>query len=151
AIDIDRFARLYSPLAFFVLLGALAAFVALEGDGGEDSGPVAPARRQLLGDPAVARRAGWLAVATAAGLAALHLHPVAFGLVAVVQAYAAIMAGGLLLQARYRPAAGYAGVALVILAVEGLAAAAAPGLRAGLVDAALIPLSWYRPTPGDVM
>ncbi len=138
AIDVDRFARVYSPLTFFVLLAALAAFRALERAGADGPWPRADRRGSH----------GWLALAMAAGLTAFHFHSVALALLLVVQAYAAALAVGLLLGARYRPAARYGAIALGLLLLEALAAAS-PGLRARVVETALTPLPWYDPEPGE--
>jgi 4-amino-4-deoxy-L-arabinose transferase-like glycosyltransferase len=137
AIDVDRFARLYSPLTLLTLLAALAAFRALEGAGEE-------------GPRATRARLGWLALAAGAGLAAVHLHPVALGLLVVVQAYSAARALGLLLRGRSGEAARYGAVAVGLLGLEALGAASAE-LRTRVLEAALTPLPWYTPVPGDAM
>lgn len=136
-VDIARFARLYSPLTFFVLVAALAAFRGLQGEGGE-------------GPRLTRRRVGWLVLGAGAGLVAVHLHPVALGLVLVVQAYTAALALWLVLQGHRGPAARYAALAVGFLLLEALGVAI-PDVRARLVQTALTPLPWYRPTPGDAL
>ncbi len=138
AIDVDRFARLYSPLTFFSLLAAFAAFRALEGAGDGAA-------------PAPTRRLGWLALAVAAGVAAAHLHTAAVGLVTVVQLYAAARGLGLFLAGRRAAAAPYAAVAAGLLLAEGIGVVAIPGLRARVAEAMLVPLPWYRPASGDAL
>jgi hypothetical protein len=135
AVDVSRMARLYGPLTFLTLLAATAAYRVLEGRG-----------EGLRLD---SRRAGWLATAAAATLLGVHLHPAALAMGVVVQAYASVVAAGLALRGRWAAARPYAWLAAALLVLE-LAALAVPALRERLVAAALTPLPWYEPKPGDV-
>ncbi|HWP34606.1 MAG TPA: glycosyltransferase family 39 protein, partial [Thermodesulfobacteriota bacterium] len=138
AIDASRFARLYSLLTFLTLLGALAAFRALEGNGAD--GPrLTPARL------------GWLALAAAATLVGAHLHPVALGLPLAVQAYAGVLGVGLAVRRRYPLAARYGVLVAGFIVLEALALVVRPGLGAMMLDRALTALPWYTPQPGDVL
>jgi hypothetical protein len=148
-IDVDRFARFYSPLTLFTLLAALAAFLAVEGPRGE-------------GPRVTKDRLAWTALAALAGLVAFHLHPVGLGLAVVILAYAAAMAGGLWLLGRRddgtapgraplaaSPAARYAAIAIGLLVLAGLGLASPdPEMRGRILDVATTPLLWYRPLPG---
>jgi len=127
AIDISRFARLYAPLTFFVLIAAVASFKAVE-----------RAPRWPL----------WVVVALGAELLATHFHPVALSLGAAVCVYATVMSVGSLARRNWASAAWYAAIALGIVAV-GVSAAFVPDVPATFVRAALEPLPWYQPAPGD--
>ncbi len=134
AVDVSRFVRLYSPLAFFTLLAALAAYRALEG---RDEGfRVSPAR------------AGWLLLAGVSALVAAHLHPIALALGPSILAYAAIRAGALGLGRKGAEARRYACLAAA-LALLGGTALLVPAVRGHVADAVSTPLPWYRPAPGD--
>jgi 4-amino-4-deoxy-L-arabinose transferase-like glycosyltransferase len=138
AVDLARFARLYSPLAFFVLLAALAAYRALD-----EPAPGRPWRS--------ASRAAWAALAVAAGAVALHLHSAGASVGAVVLAYVAVAAVASALGGRPAAARRHAAVAAALLLCGAVLFAASPGLRARLVSAALTPLGWYRPGPDDLL
>jgi 4-amino-4-deoxy-L-arabinose transferase-like glycosyltransferase len=138
AVDLARFGRLYSPLAFFVLLAALAAYRALD-----EPAPGRPWRP--------ASRPAWAALAFAAGGVALHLHSAAASVGAVVLAYAAVVAVASALGGRPAAARRHAAVAAALLVCGGALFAASPGLRARLVNAALTPLGWYQPGPDDLL
>jgi hypothetical protein len=148
-IDVDRFARFYSPLTLFTLLTALAAFLAMEGTRGD-------------GPRVTKDRLAWTALAALAGLVAFHLHPVGLGVAVVILAYAAAMAAGLRLLRRRddgtaagraplaaSPAARYAVIALGLLFFAALGLASPdPEMRGRILDVATRPLLWYRPLPG---
>ena len=126
AIDISRFARLYAPLTFFVLIAAVASFETIE------RGPRWPL---------------WGVAALSAELLATHFHPVALTLGAAVCLYAAVMSAAALARRDWLSSAWSGAIAIGILAVA-VAAAQLPSVRATFVRAALEPLPWYRPTPG---
>jgi 4-amino-4-deoxy-L-arabinose transferase-like glycosyltransferase len=134
AVDVSRFARLYSQLTFFSLLAVFAAFRALDA---LEAGP-------LL----TRRRVGWALVAGAATLLAAHFHPVALALGPAVLLYAALRATLLAAGRDWAGAARHAALAAA-LALAAAAALATPALRDRVVDVALTPLPWYRPMPGD--
>jgi hypothetical protein len=135
AIDVSRFARLYSPLTFLLLGGATAVYAGLEG-----RGHAGPALR--------VSRAAWLAAGGLAILAGTHFHPVAFALGPAIQLYVGVRAGQAYRHGDRRAALLYllvfAGLTLCEVVV-----ALVPALREKLLTAALVPLPWYRPTPGD--
>lgn len=125
AVDADRYARMYSPLAFFGLLAALAAFQGLERPGWR-----------------------WPAVAVAALAVAAHLHPVALGLLPVVASYAALRVGGAAVARRPAPRRHLT----ALVACLALAAAVAfPAAWRVVETAVLTPLPWYQPTAGDAL
>ncbi|HEX7128399.1 MAG TPA: glycosyltransferase family 39 protein, partial [Thermodesulfobacteriota bacterium] len=114
AVDVSRFARLYSPLTFFSLLAAFATYRAVEG---RDEGP-----------RPTAARGRWLALAAAAGLLATHLHPIALALGPAVLAYATLRSAALAVGGRRAAARPYAWLALA-LAVAAAAALLLPAVR----------------------
>ncbi len=134
AVDTSRFARLYSPLTFFSLLAAFASYRAVEG---RDEGP-----RLTAG------RGWWLALAAVAGLLAAHLHPIALALGPAVLAYATFRSLALAAGGRIAGARPYGWLALA-LAAAAAAALLLPAMRGKLAEAALTPLPWYEPRPGD--
>jgi len=137
AVDVARFARLYSPLTFFWLAAVMAAFRALDD---RDDGHAPLDRRRLAS----------IAAAVAAWAVAVHLHPVALALGVVVQAYAGIVAVAALARGRRRRAAALGAVAAAALAAEALVLGV-PALREAVLGAARAPLPWYRPAPGDFL
>jgi 4-amino-4-deoxy-L-arabinose transferase-like glycosyltransferase len=148
AIDVDRFVRPYSPLTFFYLLAAVAAFRFL-GALERDESP--------LGRPGAA----WVTVGVVSGLLALHFHPAAVALVLIIQAYAgvAVIAFSIRARASNDPeerrtlrgvAVRYEVLVGLMLLVETIVMAF-PALRVPLVKAALEPLPWYQGGPGDSM
>lgn len=134
AVDVSRFARLYSGLTLATLVAAFALYRVLEG---REAGP----RVEVA-------RVGWLALAAGAGLVAAHLHPIALALGPSVLAYAALRAGALGLAGRGEEARRYGLVALGLAAVAA-ALMALPAVREGVIEAALTPLPWYEPAPDD--
>jgi hypothetical protein len=150
AIDADRYARLYSPLTFFTLLAAFAAFRTTERLGAA-SGSFATYDSW--------RR--WAALAVTALAVGVHLHPMALSLAVVLQVYALLLAAGSWGETRWQvdddeqtraarsAARRYAAVAAVLAIALGVAAAV-PQVRARLLEASMTPLAWYRPSPGDL-
>ncbi|HEY8370186.1 MAG TPA: glycosyltransferase family 39 protein, partial [Thermodesulfobacteriota bacterium] len=134
AVDVSRFARLYSPLTFFALLAAFATYRAVEGRG--------------EGPRPTAARGRWLALAAAAGLLATHLHPIALALGPSLLAYATLRFAALAVGGRRTTARPYAWLGLA-LAVAAAVALLLPSVRGRLAEAALTPLPWYEPKPGD--
>jgi hypothetical protein len=134
-IDVSRFARLYSPLTLLLLGGALAVYVGLEG-------------RRNAGPELRISRALWLLAGGLAILAGSHFHPVALALGPAIQLYAGVRAVQASVRGERRQAALYALVFAALTLCEAIVAAV-PELRQKLTTAALVPLPWYRPRPGD--
>ncbi len=127
-IDVARFARLYSPFVLLYLGAALAGYLALS------------AALDHERSPRIAF--GWLLVAGALGLVALHLHTGALGLGVTAVAYLAVRSVGLAVAGRRREAAPY-GLLAAALALAAAALLATPEVRALIRETALTPLDWY--------
>jgi hypothetical protein len=134
-VDVSRYARLYALLTLLVLACAMATYRALEGRGEE--GP------RLTRD-----RFTYYAVAAICGLLAMTLHPVIVSLGVAFQAYVTCMAAAAFVQGDREAAARYGGMAGALLLGEVIVFMVSP-LRNRLLQAALQPLPWFKPAPGQ--
>ncbi|MBA3884375.1 MAG: glycosyltransferase family 39 protein [Acidobacteria bacterium] len=135
AIDVSRFARLYSLLTLLLLGCALAVYRGLEGRGGD--GPrLSPARF------------GWFAAAGILGLVAFTLHPVGVSIGVAIQVYVSTLTVVMAVRGDAARARVYGFFAAAILLVE-VVVFSIPELRNRLLQAALQPLPWYSYRPGD--
>jgi 4-amino-4-deoxy-L-arabinose transferase-like glycosyltransferase len=134
-VDVSRYARLYALLTFLVLACAMATYRALEGTGEE-------------GPRLTAGRFTFYAVAAICGLLAITLHPVIVSLGVAFQAYVTCMAAAAVVHRDREAAARYGGIAGALLLGE-VAAFMVPALRDRMLQAALQPLPWYKPSPGQ--
>jgi 4-amino-4-deoxy-L-arabinose transferase-like glycosyltransferase len=135
AIDTSRFARLYSLLTLLLLCGAMAAYLGLEG-------------RRRAGPVLSPSRIGWFAAAGLLLLTAATLHPVTVSLGVAFLAYVLTLTAVAATRGQHPQARVY-GLYTAALVLAAAAAFALPEIRERLIRAALEPLPWYNPRPGD--
>ena len=134
-VDVSRYARLYALLTLLVLACAMATYRALEGTG-EEGPRLTPGRFT------------YYALAAICGLLAMTLHPVIVSLAVAFQTYVTCMAAAAFVQGDREAAARYGGMAGVLLLGEAAVFMVSP-LRDRLLQAALQPLPWFKPAPGQ--